>query len=212
LDIAGMPPAFIYFDLGNVLCHFDRARQIKQAAEVSGVPEEKAHDVLIGSHGVWWQHESSELDQQQVYDAYCRETGSRPEMSAFLRANSDIFTLNSSLLPLVANLEDAQIPLGLLSNISTTHWQFLTDGHLAILPRPFRHCVLSFEVGAAKPDQKIFRRAIELAGVPAGRIFYVDDLAEHVEGAKTTGLDAVQFTTTDALARELMKRGVRCNF
>jgi len=32
-----------------------------------------------------------------------------------------------------------------------------------------------------------------------------------VEAARKLGIDAVQYTTTDALVRELMKRGLRSN-
>ena len=71
--------------------------------------------------------------------------------------------------------------------------------------------MLSYEVKSLKPDAKIYQRAIELAGVPANKIFYIDDVPGHVEGARKAGLDAVQFTTIDALVQELVQRGVRCN-
>jgi FMN phosphatase YigB (HAD superfamily) len=206
-----MPPQLIYFDLGNVLCFFDRAKEVRQVAEVSGVNEEKVRQTLIGDHGILWLGERGEVDERQFYEEFCRETASRPEMGAFLQADADIFALNGELVPLVAQLEDAQIPLGILSNTSPSHWRNVADGRYAILLSPFRVRVLSYEVGAAKPDEKIFRRAIELARVPAERIFYVDDLPGHVEAARKLGIDAVQYTTTDALLRELLARGVRCN-
>jgi len=43
-------------------------------------------------------------------------------MRKFLYADGDIFQLNSEMLPVVAHLEDAQIPLGILSNTSNAHW------------------------------------------------------------------------------------------
>ena len=206
-----MPPQFIYFDLGNVLCPFDRQVEIRQVAEVSGVPEDKVREVLLGENGILWQAERGELDDRGLYAEFCRLTASRVEMAAFLRANADIFTLNGELVPLVAQLEDAQMPLGILSNTCSSHWGILSDGRYAILLSPFRVRVLSYEVGATKPDEKIFQRAIELAGVPAKNILCIDDLPGHVEAAKKLGIDAVQYTTTDSLLRELIVRGVRCN-
>ena len=206
-----MPPQFIYFDLGNVLCPFDRQVEIRQVAEVSGVPADKVREVLLGENGILWQAERGELDDRGLYAEFCRLTASRVEMAAFLRANADIFTLNGELVPLVAQLEDAQMRLGILSNTCSSHWGILSDGRYAILLSPFRVRVLSYEVGATKPDEKIFQRAIELAGVPAKNILYIDDLPGHVEAAKKLGIDAVQYTTTDSLLRELIVRGVRCN-
>jgi len=206
-----MPPQFIYFDLGNVLCPFDRAVEVRQVAEVSGVAEEKVREVLLGEQGVLWKAERGELDDRGLHWEFCRLTASRVDMAVFLRANADIFTLNGELVPLVAQLEDAQIPLGILSNTCSSHWQHLSDGRYAILLSPFRQRILSYEVGATKPDEKIFRRAIELARVPSEKILYIDDLPGHVEAAKKLGIDAMQYTTTDALVRELLKRGVRTN-
>ncbi|HEY2761450.1 MAG TPA: HAD-IA family hydrolase [Pirellulales bacterium] len=208
-----MRPAFIYFDIGNVICFFDRAREVRQVAEVSGVPEDKIREVLLAAEtGLLWKLERGQFSEQQFYEAFCQATGSRPAMEKLLTADADIFTLNGSLLPLIAQLEDSRIPLGVLSNISAPHWRLLTDGRYAILPGPFRERILSFEAGAQKPDDKIFRRAIERARVPADQIFYADDVLGHVEAAKKLGIDAVQYTTTDALEQDLLARGIRCNF
>ncbi len=168
-------------------------------------------DVLIGSQGLLWKFETGELDDQQFYETFCRATDSRPDPAAFHRANSEIFTLNGSLLPLVGHLEDSGIPLGILSNTCPSHWRVVADGRYGIIPRAFKAIVLSYEVKSLKPDPKIYQRAIELAGVPAEKIFYVDDVPGHVEGARCAGIDAVQYITTDALVQELVKRGVRCN-
>jgi len=34
------------------------------------------------------------------------------------------------MLPVVAHLEDAQIPLGILSNTSNAHWNVVIDGSI----------------------------------------------------------------------------------
>jgi glucose-1-phosphatase len=207
-----MRPEFIYFDLGNVICFFDRQRQIRQVAKLSGIADEKAADLLIGSVGLHWRYETGEIDDQQFHQEFCRASGSNPELTAFHRANSEIFSLNASLLPLLAHLEDSQIPLGILSNTGPAHWRTVTDGRYKVLPGAFRKHVLSFEVGALKPDERIFRRAIELAGTLPEKILYIDDIADYVEAGRRVGLDAVQYTTTDALAKELLEREVRSNY
>jgi putative hydrolase of the HAD superfamily len=206
-----MLPEFIYFDLGQVLCYFDRQQEMRQVAEVSGAPEAKVTEVLIGAQGLLWRYETGELDDRQFHEAFCRATETKPDMAAFLKANAEIFTLNGSIVPLVGHLEDAGIPLGILSNTCDSHWQVVADGRYGIIPDAFKSIVLSYEVKSLKPDAKIYQRAIELAGVPAEKIFYVDDVQGHVDGAKRAGFDAVQYTTTDSLLKELLARGVRCN-
>ena len=148
-----MPPAFIYFDLGNVLCLFDRQQEIRQVSEVSGVPEEQVHDVLFNpQHGILWQYERGEVNDEQFYQEFCRLTDSRPDMAALLKADAEIFQLNIEILPLVASLEDSQIPLGVLSNVCPSHWRTITDGRYSILPGAFKQLALSYQIGVQKPD------------------------------------------------------------
>jgi HAD superfamily hydrolase (TIGR01509 family) len=71
---------------------------------------------------------------------------------------------------------------------------------------------LSYRIGACKPDVAIFRRAAELAGQRPQDIFFTDDLAENVAGAKAAGFDAVQYTSTPQLVAELRQRGIRFNY
>jgi glucose-1-phosphatase len=208
-----MPPEFIFFDFGNVICFFDHHRAARQAAEVAGVPEARAFEVIFGQpDGLEWKYESGQLSDEQFYESFCAATGAKPDAAKFHHANADIFTLNLEILPLIAHLEDSGIPLGILSNTCNSHWQLATDGRFAILPGAFKKIVLSYKVGAIKPDPRMFKAAIEAAGVPAERIFYTDDIAGHVEAARKAGIDAVLFTDVDALQQELLKRGVRCNF
>jgi putative hydrolase of the HAD superfamily len=49
--------------------------------------------------------------------------------------------------------------------------------------------VTSADVGAAKPDPALFRRALEVAGAPAAETVHVGDSLEHdVEGARAVGI------------------------
>jgi putative hydrolase of the HAD superfamily len=52
--------------------------------------------------------------------------------------------------------------------------------------------VTSADVGAAKPDPALFRRALEMAGVPPAEAVHVGDSPENdVEGARAAGLRAL---------------------
>ena len=159
--VFSMPPKFIYFDLGQVLLHFDRQRQCQQMAEVAGCSPEVVHRVVFDD-GLHWKYEAGELTSQQFYEAFCRQTDTRPPLEALLHANSDIFRMNPTIAALVAALEGAGHRLGVLSNTCESHWNLVTHGRYGILPGAFKQFVLSYEVGASKPDERIFR-------VPSGR-------------------------------------------
>ena len=59
-----------------------------------------------------------------------------------------------------------------------------------------------------KPDRAIYEIAAERAGASPSEVFFVDDRAENVVGAKAAGLDAVLFTDAEQLAADLRQRGV----
>jgi putative hydrolase of the HAD superfamily len=206
-----MPPAFIYFDLGNVLLNFSHRRAARQMAEVAGVSAEKVWQVVFEG-GLEWRFELGEIDARQFYERFCEGTGTRPDYDALDQAGSAIFDYNLTMLPLVAHLERAGHRLGILSNTNESHWKYCASGRYATIPASFEITVLSYQVHAMKPDEKIYRIAAERAGLAPENIFYTDDRMENVEGALRAGFDAVHYTTTPALARELRRRGVESSF
>jgi putative hydrolase of the HAD superfamily len=206
-----MPPEFLYFDLGDVLLRFSHRQAAAQMAEVAGVPAEQVWQVVF-EDGLERRYELGEIDGRQFYEAFCRQTGTRPDYDALDLAGSAIFRANARMWPVIAHLEQAGHRLGILSNTSDSHWRYVTSGRYAIIPGAFERCVLSFRVHRMKPDPGIYHLAADCAGVPAERVFFTDDRPENVEGARRAGLDAELFTGVDALVDQLNARGVRSNY
>jgi putative hydrolase of the HAD superfamily len=94
-----------------------------------------------------------------------------------------------------------------LSNTNSIHFAMLKDAYPLL--RHFHDFVLSYEVGAAKPDAKIYREAIARAQCRPEECFFTDDMAVNIEAACEHGMDAVQFLSAEQLDRELRARGLR---
>ena len=197
---------FFYFDLGNVLLLFDHRRAAEQMAVVAEVSVEAAWAAVFESD-LEWKFESGELDPIGFYNHFCHETGSSPDIDRLLFASADIFSLNEPVVPIVAALQSAGHPLGILSNTNTVHWNFVYAGRYQVVLNHFTHFALSFEIGTMKPLASIYEAASRIAGVQAEEVFFVDDRPENVQGALRCGFDAVLFTTADQLARDLAARG-----
>lgn len=206
----GSPPEFLYFDLGNVLLFFDHRLAARQMAAVAGVCAERVWDVVYAS-GLYLRRETRELSDEDYYETICAAIGVRPDPLLFERAGCDIFRRNHTMLPVMAQLKAAGYRLGLLSNTCATHYEFFADGRFRMIPEAFDVVVLSYEEGVMKPDRRIYETAAHRAGVPPERIFFADDLAANVEGARAAGIDAVQYTDTPRLLRDLRRRGVVFN-
>jgi putative hydrolase of the HAD superfamily len=95
----------------------------------------------------------------------------------------------------------------LLSNTNALHFEMILENYPIL--RHFDDYVLSYKVGAMKPDPLIYRAAIEKARCDAGECFFTDDIAAYVEAACNAGIDAVQFTGFDRLREEFSRRGVQ---
>ncbi|MGD9644654.1 MAG: HAD family hydrolase [Pirellulales bacterium] len=203
-----MPPKFIYFDLGNVLLNFSHPRMCRQMAEVAGLSEEAVWQVLFTS-GLELDYERGQIDTATFYERFCQAAGTRPDFDRLALAASDIFAVNVGSKRVLSQLLAAGYRLGLLSNTNEMHWNYFARGRFALIPTAFEQVVLSFEVGAIKPEAAIFTAAIERSGVSPGEIFFTDDVAGHVDAAREAGIDAVQFTTPAVLLDELTSRGVR---
>lgn len=205
-----MQPKFLYFDLGKVLVDFSVDQMLRQIADVAGISVEAVRAAVFDG-GLMRQHEAGRLSDRQFYEAFCAATGSRAEFDALAAAVSEIFTLNLPMLPLVAQLRQAGHRMGILSNTGVMHWEHVLHRY-RIVAEAFDVHALSFRIGAVKPEAAIFQAAAELAGVEPTEIFFVDDIAEHVAGARAVGFDAVLFTTAETLAAELRQRGIGFNY
>ncbi len=101
----------------------------------------------------------------------------------------------------------------LLGKLSTTHRlvllsnvdRYYFDVVRALHPELgcFEQCLLSCDLGLAKPDPEIFQAVSRLTGVSAERCWFTDDTRANIDAAASLGFRTHHFRSVDALAREL---------
>lgn len=93
-----------------------------------------------------------------------------------------------------------------------TNWSAETwDTGVALHPRlgqSFATLVVSGHERVIKPDAAIFALLCQRAGVTPADCVFIDDSPANVEGARTFGMDAIHFTTPEALDAALDARGL----
>jgi putative hydrolase of the HAD superfamily len=199
-----MRPEFVYFDLGNVLVNFSHRLAAEQIARVAGVDTELVWRVVFAGD-LQRLLETGSIDSAEFCRRFSELTKAQCEPSHLIRAASDIFWLNSPIVPIVSQLAGTGIPLGILSNTCAAHWQHVCSRFAPLIER-FPTVVLSYEVGWMKPDHRIYQHAVEVAGSPAKRILFVDDRLENVAGALAAGLDAHVFEDVPRFQRLLQEK------
>jgi putative hydrolase of the HAD superfamily len=99
------------------------------------------------------------------------------------------FTAYDDAPPALAKLRDAGIRRVVVSNWDVSLHEVLDRVGLAPV---LDGVITSAEVGAGKPDPRLFERGLELAGVEAQDALHVGDtIAYDVEGARAAGIPAV---------------------
>ncbi len=91
--------------------------------------------------------------------------------------------------PALAALKGKGYRLGVISNWDESARSLLAACSLDTF---FNHIVISCEVGVEKPDPRIYRIAMDKAGVPAGECLYVgDNYYVDAIGAERAGMESV---------------------
>lgn len=72
----------------------------------------------------------------------------------------------------------------------------------------FEDIIVSGQEGVAKPDPEIFAILRERIGHGLGDCIFIDDSAPNIEAAREAGLDAILFTDTGHLRKDLHARGL----
>lgn len=195
----------VILDLGRVIVPFEYRRAWTRAAERSKVNTDEIGRRISGSP-LLKEFESGRIAPRDFARELSAVCGMEVSYEEFCELWSSIF-LPETLIgdELVARLA-ARGPLVLLSNTNAIHFAMLRENYPIL--RHFHQLVLSYEVGAMKPEAEIYRRAVAAAGYAPEECFFTDDMPEYVAGARAFGIDAVQFTGAEALAAELVRRGV----
>jgi HAD superfamily hydrolase (TIGR01509 family) len=119
---------------------------------------------------------------------------------------ADIFSEIQPMIALHAALRANRIPTCVFSNtnaIAVCHIRrrFPFFDH-------FDNYVLSYEVGAMKPDAKIYAAVERATGHSGEAIVYVDDRAENIEGGLARGWRVVLHETSEKTIPALRQMGL----
>lgn len=106
---------------------------------------------------------------------------------------------NKPLIEVVYELKK-QYKIGVLSNISSDWFKdMFRPEELAL----FDAFTLSYQVGVAKPDPRIYQIAAEQLGVSCENCLFIDDIEQNVTAAKEQGMQGIVYTNMHNLTQEI---------
>ncbi len=193
----------IFFDLGNVLVFFDHTKMWRQIADYSGLDHDLVKSVMDKYIDLY---ERGYVDSKMIHDEFTRMAQKTLHFETLMHAASDIFEPNQAAIEIALQVKQRGHRLFLLSNTCEAHFAFVSEAFPFL--KQFDGYVLSYEVGARKPEKKIYEKALEIAGCQNTECFYTDDILPYIESARSLKIDAEQYTTPQDLTQHLHARGI----
>ncbi len=190
----------LLLDLGNVLAFHDNALLFERMARCFGTTKDAMQARLDG--GLWDRVNRGLLPGPALLAELNARLGANVDASTWFGVWNCHFTLNEPMVRAVEALI-GRVRLVLLSNTHDQHIAFLRP-KLPLLER-FDGLVLSYEVGAIKPEPAIYRRALEVARVDPGRAAFFDDVPRYVEAAREVGIDGRLFVDVPTFQSDLAR-------
>jgi glucose-1-phosphatase len=199
------PVRCVLLDLGRVLVDFNLEPFRAVMENLTGMGEDGLRAALL-SDGLPHRYETGVIGDVEFHQEVCRKLGKDVPFDTFGAAWNSVF-LESALLPdaWLATIS-ARAPIWIGSNTNPLHFRFIRDRYSFF---PFvRGCILSYEVGVAKPDARIFRIALERADCEPDEAVFADDQTANVTAAAEMGIDAFLFSSPGQFERAMRARGL----
>ena len=195
----------IVFDLGNVLIPFNHQLWIDNYNKIEiGLGDNYALKYKENYH-VHRNYESGKISDEEFITQNLKWLNNLVDEEKFKEVYSNIFIVNEDVAALLPILKK-KYKLILLSNTNNLHkihgwekYQFLSN---------FEKLILSHEVGAVKPEEKIYRAVEQYSGETPESHIFIDDILEYVNAAKNLGWDGIQFTGYEDLLKNLKIRKI----
>ncbi len=198
-------PRCLFMDLGKVLIDFDPEHFATNMKSLTGVGSERLRSAFL-DEGLARRFESGSMTDEEFHQEACSRIGRAIGWADFVYAWNSII-LPDAILPedLVLRLS-RRLPLWAISNTNSIHFDYIRR-HFSVLLH-FSGYVVSHEIGALKPDPRIFHAALARAEVQPQEALFTDDREENIDAARRLGIDAFRFQNPAHFVAELRLRRI----
>ena len=189
----------VFFDLGGVILRTEYQAPREHLAEKLGMEYDDLVKVVFDSES-GYQASMGAITPDEHWAAVVKRL-KRPasEMEAIRHEFFAGDIIDRTLLEFLRSLRGTY-KTGLISNA----WGDLRDYIVREkFDDAFDHMIISAEVGAVKPEAKIYKIALEQAGVSANEAVFVDDFAVNIEGCEKVGMQGIYFVDAESTLLQL---------
>lgn len=178
-------------DFGGVLIDLDRQRCLENFKKL-GLPDVE-HALDIYHQQDFFQHYEKGLISSADFRNVIRGKIGKDVADARIDAawNSFLVNIPTCKLDLLLALRKDYV-VYLLSNTNEIHWNWSCEHAFPYktfrVEDYFEHIFLSYEMKMAKPDEEIFRKVLDEAGLDPKETFFIDDSEANCITAQSLGI------------------------
>nr|WP_310524921.1 HAD-IA family hydrolase [Polymorphobacter sp.] len=193
------------FDVGHVLYGWDiGALYQKLIPDLSHLDWFLSHVVTPEWH---YQHDRGRPSSETISELQAQFPAEADLIAAYApRWLETITGPLAGMHELVAELDEAGVPLFAITNFSAEFWDMFRP--TAPIFDRFRDIVVSGVEQLFKPEPEIYRLALRRFGLAPGQGLFIDDRIENVRAGKTEGFPGHHFTGVERLRVRLVAEGL----
>ena len=195
----------IVSDLGNVLIPFDYNIAYSKLEKIEKGLGQRFLDQYKENYDFHRSFERGEVSEKKFLTKLSQFINNKIDEQTLISIYSEIFTVNKDVVSLLPELKK-KYKLVLLSNTNILHQKYGWNEYAFL--KYFDKLILSHEVHAVKPEEKIYRAVEEYTHLPSEEHIFIDDIYEYAEAAKKLGWDAIQFKNYNQLIDELKTKEI----
>jgi len=189
----------VFFDLGGVILRTEYQAPREHLAEKLGMEYDDLVKVVFDSESGYNASLGTITPDEHWAAVVKRLKRPASEMEAIRHEFFAGDIIDRTLLEFLRSLRSTY-KTGLISNA----WGDLRDYIVREkFDDAFDHMIISAEVGAVKPEAKIYQIALEQAGVSANEAVFVDDFAVNIEGCEKVGMHGIYFEDAESTLLQL---------
>lgn len=179
------------FDLGNVIICFDHMISAKKISKYSHLSPDEVYNLFFESK-ITEKFDRGLMTEKDFFEGVKRKLKLNGlGQKKFYNIWNSIFWENKGISELIKEVKRKYQKFFIISNVNKPHFEYIWEKFPVV--RLADEIILSYKVGALKPDYKIYKVAIDKAHCLPENIFYTDDRPELVEKALNFGFLAVRF-------------------
>src|SRR5208282_1518768 len=192
----------VVFDLGKVLVDFDYSIAARKVAARS---TKSLLDLafLLSASPLIVQYECGLVTRRKFFEQIRDAVGFQGDLEEFGGYFADIFTEIPQMIALHAELRRRGFKTYIFSNTNDLAIEHIERNFPFF--QNFDGYIFSYEIGAMKPDAKIYKAMEATSGRRGGEIIYIDDRPENIEAGNTRGWKTILHESPEE-SRETLER------